>query len=206
MKVSLSWLNEYVPVKMDIHQLVEALTMAGLEVDSLTDRYEYLNPVVVGRISDVFNHPGADNLKICDVDVGKRVIRVVCGAPNAKKDMVTAVALPGTELPNDIIIEKSHVRGELSEGMLCSEGELALGPDFSGIMDMNSSLKPGTPIPEALNLWDMVMDIDLTPNRSDCLSITGIAREIAALQEAEVQYPTISFQESPQNDIFSKHQ
>ena len=204
MKVSLSWLNEYVPVTMDIHPLVEALTMAGLEVDSLTDRYEYLNTVVVGRIIGISGHPHADKLKICEVDIGESAIRVVCGAPNATENMVTAAALPGTELPNETLIEKSNVRGELSEGMLCSEGELALGPDFSGIMNLGLSLTPGTPLKEALNLSDMVMDIDLTPNRSDCLSIIGIAREVAALQGTSVQYPTITFPKPPQGDIFSK--
>ena len=201
MKVSISWLKEYIPIQMDVQALDEALTMAGLEVDSRADRYEYLDTVVVGQITHISPHPKANNLKICDVDIGNDTITVICGAPNTEKNMLTAAALPGTALLNDTMIEKTNIRGEISEGMLCSEGELALGPDFSGIMALDSTLKPGTPLAAALNLSDMVLDIDLTPNRPDCLSIIGIAREVAALEKTSVQYPTISFSKPPKGDI-----
>lgn len=207
MKVSVSWLQEYIPLEMDIHELVDALTMAGLEVDSLADRYEYLNTVLVGRIIDILPHPNADKLKICKVDIGESTIKVVCGAPNTENRMLTAAALPGTKMPDGTMIEKSTVRGETSEGMLCSEGELSLGVDFSGIMALDSSLKPGMPLNRSLDLSDMVIDIDLTPNRPDCLSILGVAREVAAIQGRSVQYPEICFQTSSmdeKDDIFSQ--
>jgi phenylalanyl-tRNA synthetase beta chain len=204
MKVSVSWLKEYVPVEMDINQLVDALTMVGLEVDSVTDRYAYLGTVLIGRITAVSPHPSAEKLKICDIDIGDRIIRVVCGAPNAKKGLVTAAALPGTEMPDGTLLEKAGVRGEISEGMLCSEGELALGSDFSGIMELDNALVPGTPIAGALNLSDQMLDIDLTPNRADCLSMIGIAREIAAIQGKTLKYPVIEFPRDPVGDVFSK--
>jgi phenylalanyl-tRNA synthetase beta chain len=189
MKVSVSWLTDYVPIEMDINRLVEALTMAGLEVDVVSDRYEYLQSVFTGRIIKTDAHPGADKLKVCDVDIGDRIIRVVCGAPNAENGLTVAAALPGTELPGGILLEKTEIRGEVSEGMLCSEGELFIGPDRSGIMVLDPDIPPGTPIAGALNLSDAVLDIDLTPNRPDCLSLIGVAREIAAIQGVRVQYP-----------------
>jgi len=204
MKVSVSWLKEYVPVEMDIYRLVDALTMVGLEVDSVVDRYASLDTVLAGRITAVSPHPAADRLKICDVDIGDRSIRVVCGAPNAKEGLISAAALPGTEMPDGTLLEKTVVRGEISEGMLCSQGELALGPDFSGIMELGNAVIPGTPVTRALNLSDNVLDIDLTPNRADCLSFIGIAREVAAIQGSALKYPVIEFPRKPVGDIFSK--
>ena len=123
MKVSLSWLTQYVDVDMPPEDLADALTMVGLEVESVSDRYEYLDRVVVGRIAKIVSHPQADNLKICQVDVGYRVIPVVCGAPNVKKDMLAPCALPGTCLPDGNVLKKDLIRGDTSEGMLCSETE-----------------------------------------------------------------------------------
>jgi phenylalanyl-tRNA synthetase beta chain len=203
MKVSISWLSEYIPVKMAVGELADALTMAGLEVDAVWDRYEFLRSVLVGRIIDVFPHPGADRLKLCDVNIGDRMIRVVCGAPNAQKAMTVAAALPGTELPDGTLLEKCSIRGENSEGMLCSEKELGLGADGSGIMALDASFLPGTPVAKALELSDWVLDIDLTPNRSDCLCILGIAREVAAIQGGRVQYPDMHFPNTSGNRINS---
>ncbi len=203
MKVSISWLSEYTPVKMAVGELADALTMVGLEVDAVWDRYESLRSVLLGKIIDVFPHPGADRLKLCDVDIGDRVIRVVCGAPNAQKSMMVAAALPGTELPDGTFLEESTIRGENSEGMLCSEKELGLGPDASGIMALDPSFLPGTPLAKALGLSDWILDIDLTPNRSDCLCMFGIAREVAAIQGTRVQYPDMHFPNTPGNRIDS---
>ncbi len=203
MKVSLSWLNEYVPVEIDINKLVDALTMVGLEVESLSDRYEYIDTFFVGRIVEMSPHPNADQLKICNVDLGDRLIRVVCGAPNADKDLIVPVALPGTLLLDGTTIEKSVIRGEVSEGMLCSEAELGLGSDRSGLMPLNPSLSPGLSLSKALDLSDMVMAIDLTPNRPDCLSFIGVAREVAAIQGVSVNYPEIKFATRPKGDITS---
>ena len=189
MKVSLSWLSRYLPVEMPVADIAEALTMAGLEVDSVFDRYAYLNTVRVGRVAAVHPHPNADKLKLCDVAVGDRTHRVVCGAPNVRPDMLAPLALPGTLFPNGLLLEQSVIRGQASEGMLCSEGELELGPDRSGIMDLDPDLSVGAPLTDALNLHDPVIEIDLTPNRPDCLSLLGIAREVAAIQKNRVTCP-----------------
>ena len=203
MKVSLSWLNEYIHVKLDVSKLADSLTMAGLEVDSFHDRYEYLNSVIVGKITEKMPHPNSEMLKICKVDIGRRTLSIVCGAPNADKGLLAPVALPGTELFDGTKIEKNMVRGEISEGMLCSEAELGLGFDQSGIMVLSNSLKPGKPITEALSLTDMVLDIDLAPNRPDCLGVLGIAREVAAICGTKVHYPEIKFSGKTKRDIKS---
>ena len=189
MRVSLSWLKDYVPIEMDIDRLVNALTMVGLEVDSVSDRYAYLTPVVVGRIHKIAPHPQTGRLKLCEVDIGSQTLSVACGAPNVKTDLKVAVALPGTVLPDGTALQKGMIRGSVSEGMLCSEKELGLGSDSSGVMELPSRLPLGQPLPQALALADMVIEIDLTPNRADCLSLIGIAREIAGIQNTPLNYP-----------------
>ncbi|RPH48264.1 MAG: phenylalanine--tRNA ligase subunit beta [Desulfobacteraceae bacterium] len=192
MKVSLSWLKDYVSIETDIHDLASALTMAGLEVESIAKPFDYLEKVVVGRIIEIKPHPNAGKLKICQVDAGDRILQVVCGAPNAEDNLVAPLALPGTVLPDGPLLTKCEIRGEISEGMLCSEKELELGEDGSGIMVLPDNLRAGSNIASAMNLSDYVLEIGLTPNRSDCLSIIGIAREIAALQKSRIKYPDIS--------------
>ena len=189
MRVSLSWLKEYVAIEMSIARLVDALTMVGLEVDSVSDRYTYLDRVLVGRIRDVRPHPNADMLKCCEVDIGSDAIDVVCGAPNARKDLSVAVALPGTVFPDGTVLQKSVIRGTASEGMICSEKELGLGSDGAGVLELDNRLTPGRSLKSALELADTVIDIDLTPNRPDCLSVIGIAREIAGIQKTPLRYP-----------------
>ena len=196
MKVSLSWLREYVGLNIDVNELASALTMAGLEVEAVSDRYAYLDTVRVGRIVNVTSHPNADTLTLCDVDIGKDTISVVCGAPNVKPDMLAPCAMPGTVFPKGIVLEKSVIRGITSEGMLCSELELGLGNNGRGIMELDRGLSKGLSLNQALGLSDPVLEIDLTPNRPDCLSITGVAREVAALSGEKVRYPEISHPES----------
>jgi phenylalanyl-tRNA synthetase beta chain len=196
MKVSLSWLKEYVDIDMDVNNLADALTMAGLEVEALSDRYDYLNRVVIGRLVKIDPHPNADKLKLCRVDIGDRIITVVCGAPNVKYDMLVPCAMPGTCFPKGTILEKSIIRGEASEGMICSEIELGLGANSDGIMELGPNHSVGFPLNKALGLSDPVFEIDLTPNRPDCLSIIGTAREIAAFQKKKVTYPEICLPES----------
>ncbi|MDL1967752.1 MAG: phenylalanine--tRNA ligase subunit beta [Deltaproteobacteria bacterium] len=190
MKVSLSWLNDYIPIdKESYSNIADSLTMVGLEVDSVTDRYDYLDSVVVGRILNIKTHPNAEKLKVCDVDIGSRVIRIVCGAPNIYEDMVAPTALQGTRFPEGYVLKKGRIRNELSEGMLCSEAELGLGTDRSGVMILDQKQLTGNKLAKTLELSDMVFEIDLTPNRPDCLSIIGLAREIAALQQTTIKYP-----------------
>jgi phenylalanyl-tRNA synthetase beta chain len=189
MKVSLSWLKDYVPIEMDPSDLAEALTMVGLEIESVSDRYGYLDTVFVGRIEEIAPHPNADKLQLCQVDTGQEKVSVVCGAPNAKTGMLSPIALPGTEFPEGFVLQKSVIRGQASEGMLCSEGELGLGEDRSGIMALTPSLSVGDKLTSALALSDTVFEIEITPNRPDCLSVIGIAREIAAIQKVGLTYP-----------------
>ncbi len=191
MKVSLSWLSQYVSVEMEIDRLADALTMVGLEVDAVWDRYDDLDRVFVGRIESVRPHPNADKLRICDVALADRKVSVVCGAPNAAAGMQAPLALPGTRLADGTVLEASTIRGVASEGMLCSESELGLGADKSGLMALDSGLAAGAGLAEALNLSDPVMEIELTPNRPDCLSILGIAREVAAICRTQVRYPEV---------------
>ena len=196
MKVSLSWLKTFIPIEMNARELADALTMAGLEVDALIDRYAYLDSVLVGRVIAVKDHPNADRLKICDVDIKKRKLSIVCGAPNVQEGMLAPVALPGTRFPNDMVLEKGIIRGVASEGMLCSEAELELGQDASGILILKDDLRVGENLVKALQLSDATIEMDLTPNRPDCLSIIGTAREIGAIQKKQIAYPDITLHDS----------
>lgn len=186
MKVSLSWLKEYAAIESTPEEMAAKLTMAGLEVESVTKRFDYLDKVVTARVEEVVKHPGADNLKCCRVNVGDAVLSIVCGAPNVSEGMVVPCAMAGAVLPGDFKIKKGKIRGEVSEGMLCSASELRLDSDAAGIMKLDSSLEPGIPLVEALSLSDAVFEIDLTPNRPDCLSVIGVAREAAAFQTPPV--------------------
>lgn len=196
MKISLSWLREYTTVDIDVELLAEALTMVGLEVEAVSDRYDHLNNVVAGRIDRITSHPNAEHLKLCAVDIGTRMVQVACGAPNIKTDMIAPCVMPGSCLPNGTVVEKSVIYGKMSEGMLCSEAELGLGDKSDAVMDLGKHHSIGKALKKSLELSDPVMEIDLTPNRSDCLSIIGIAREVAALQKTKVRYPKIPHAES----------
>jgi len=135
----------------------------------------------VARVLEVTKHPKADKLTCCTVDIGNGApVQIVCGAPNVRQGMLSACALPGTVLPGDLKIKKSKLRGEVSEGMLCSAAELLLDEDASGIMDLSGDHVPGTSLKQALDIFDTLFEIDLTPNRPDCLSVMGVAREMAA--------------------------
>jgi phenylalanyl-tRNA synthetase beta chain len=189
MKVSLSWLKTFVSIDINFQELSSALTMAGLEVEAVSDRYVYLETVKVARIVRVKDHPDADKLKLCKVDTGDHIYNVVCGAPNVTPDMLSPLALPGTRFPNDMLIEKGVIRGVTSEGMLCSQAELELGDDADGILSLDPALTVGQSLSQALDLSDPIFEIDLTPNRPDCLSIIGIAREVAAILNQELILP-----------------
>lgn len=165
--------------------------MAGLEVEGIENRFDYLEDIVVSRVEKVEKHPNADKLTCCAVNVGDKTIQIVCGAPNVREGLIVPCALPGAVLPGDFKIKKSKLRGEKSEGMLCSARELKIDLDASGILELNTDLVPGTSLAQALNLSDYIFEVDLTPNRPDCLSMIGVAREIGAFSEpkAKVSYP-----------------
>ncbi len=198
MLVSLEWLKEYVDFDLSPQDLAEALTMVGLEVEEIINTStQGLNKVVVGKIIDCRPHPNANKLTLCLVDKGSGdPVSVVCGAPNARKGLLSPLALVGAELPGGFKIEVAKIRGEESYGMLCSEKELKLGNDADGIMELPNDLIPGTPIVDALGLDDNVFNIELTSNRSDCLSIIGVAREVSAITGNPLKKPKITFSEA----------
>lgn len=198
MLVSLEWLKEYVDFDLSPQDLAEALTMVGLEVEEIINTsIEGLDKVVVGKIIDCKPHPNANKLSLCLVDKGSGdTVSVVCGAPNARKGLLSPLALVGAELPDGFKIEVAKIRGEESYGMLCSEKELKLGNDADGIMELPNDFIPGTPIVSALGLNDVIFNIELTSNRSDCLSIMGIAREVSAITGNPLKKPKITFSEA----------
>jgi phenylalanyl-tRNA synthetase beta chain len=186
-----------VDIHLSVDHLSEMLTMSGLEVESKEPLGTSLEGVVAGKILSVRRHPQADKvLFICDVDTGSGVVQVVCGAPNVKVGMMAPVALPGTSLPVGMRVEESRIRGEISVGMLLSEDEMGLTDDHTGLMELPQDLQPGTAVAEALPLEDVALEISITPNRADCASVIGIAREIAALTGEKLRRPEIRFDES----------
>jgi len=195
MQVSLNWLKEYVSINLDPRELADLLTMTGSEVENVVKVGDELDGVVVGQITSVTPHPNADKLLLCTVDTGSGSYSIVCGATNIQPGDKAPLALDGAQLPKGITIKTVKMRGELSQGMLCSEAELALGSDQSGIMILPPQVKVGQPINSALKLEDYILEINLTPNRPDCLSIIGIAREIAALTNQTICLPSIHIKE-----------
>ncbi|MES1946265.1 phenylalanyl-tRNA ligase subunit beta [Salinisphaera sp. C84B14] len=193
MKISEQWLREWVATSASIDALAQQLTMAGLEVDDLLDGGPALDGVVVGRIVDCEPHPEADRLKLCRVDVGEQSpLSIVCGAPNASAGLVVPVARVGATLPNGLTIEAAEIRGQASAGMLCSASELGLSADASGLWPLSADARPGMALSDYLGLPDRILDIDLTPNRGDCLSVRGVAREVAVAQGVAMQEPTVT--------------
>ncbi|MCF8111536.1 MAG: phenylalanine--tRNA ligase subunit beta [Desulfobacteraceae bacterium] len=191
MKVSLNWLRQYVDIDVTASEIADLLTMAGLEVEAVIDPYEHLSQVVVGRITEIFPHPNADNLFCCKVDNGSGSLEIVCGAPNAETGMNAPCAPAGTVLPSGTEIKRAKIRGHISEGMLCSEAELGIGEDASGLMKLDNNAAPGTPVKKALGIEDTVLEIGLTPNRPDCLCHMGVAREVAALRGKKLMPPEL---------------
>lgn len=196
MRVSFNWLKDYVDIPLSPEELGRVLTMAGLEVEAVEAVGASLDDVLVARIVDVAPHPRADRLSICQVDTGKERVQVVCGAPNLSAGMLVPHAPPGAGLPNGLKVESAKIRGELSSGMLLAEDEMDLTADHSGIMVLPAHLLPGTPIARALPLTDWVFDVSLTPNRADCASVIGIAREIAANLGNRVKGPEVKVEET----------
>jgi phenylalanyl-tRNA synthetase beta chain len=189
MKFTLNWLKEYIDLDMPVEALADKLTMLGLEVDNVAELYQELEPLKVARITDVRPHPDADRLSLCDVTLGEETFQVVCGAPNAKPDMLTAIALPGITLPGGVQVKKAAIRGQESSGMLCSERDLGISEDHSGIMELPDSARAGQLLIEALSLRDTLIEVDLTPNRPDCTSVIGIAREVAGFTDQKMDLP-----------------
>ncbi|MBB3256355.1 phenylalanyl-tRNA synthetase beta chain [Paraburkholderia bannensis] len=191
-----SWLRSFVDPKLTTDELAHALTMAGLEVEGLRPAAPPTTKIVVGQVLEVVKHPDADKLNVCQVDAGTgATLQIVCGAPNVAPGIKVPVALVGAELPpaeeggKPFAIKLSKLRGVESQGMLCSARELKLSEDHSGLMILPEDQPIGQDIREALNLDDTIFEIKLTPNKADCLSVYGVARETAAITGAPLQAP-----------------
>ena len=181
MKFTLSWLKEHLDTTATLAQVRDTLTMLGLEVEGITNPAESLKGFVVGYVIEAVQHPNADRLRVCKVDTGGGTVQVVCGAPNARTGMKGIFAPTGSFIPGtNMLLKASKIRGEDSNGMLCSSRELQLGDDHSGIIDLPAEARTGAPAAEALGLDDPVIEIKVTPNRADCLGVHGIARDLAA--------------------------
>lgn len=192
MKFSLRWLQQLVETRISTESLTSQLTMAGLEVDKIEPVAGKFTNVVVGKVLDVVPHPNANKLQVCTVDIGKsEKLNIVCGAKNVRKNLKVAVAQVGSILPGNFKIKKAKLRGVESCGMLCSEKELGLAEASPGIMELPPNAPISTDIINYLDLDDVTINIDLTPNRGDCVSLIGIAREVATINKCKYFSPTI---------------
>lgn len=206
MKFSESWLREWVNPKLSKEELCNTLTMAGLEVEELSPAAETFNKVIVSKILSVKKHPSAENLKICEVAVNdKETLKIVCGATNVKIGMRAPLALNDAVLPDHIEVSTTTIRGEVSEGMLCSSRELGLSDDHSGLLELPQDAPIGADLWDYLQLGDYTIDVAITPNRGDCLSIKGMAREVAALTSSPLKKLQIEPIKPDVEDVFPIH-
>ena len=206
MKVSEQWLREWADAPVDTDTLVEQLTSAGLTVDSAEPLSAPMDKVVVARVLEVSPHPQADRLSLCSVDAGSgEPLAVVCGATNVHKGMVAPMALVGARLADGNKIRRSKIRGVESQGMLCSARELGLGEDADGILSLDSRAPIGQPLSEYLRLDDVIIDIELTPNRGDCLGMSGVAREIGVANKIPLTGPALQPVAAAIDDRFAVH-
>jgi len=185
-----SWLRSFCNPRIPGEELAHRLTMAGVEVESYAAVGPQFSGVVVAEVLSVERHPSADKLTVCTVDVGGKKLTVVCGAPNVRKGMKVPLATVGAKLPS-LEIKAASLRGVQSEGMLCSARELGLSNDHTGLLELSGETKNGSDARAALGLDDKVLTLKLTPNRADCLSILGVAREVSALTGAPLESPRI---------------
>ena len=192
MKFSEQWLRGWVNPQVGRDELVARLSMAGLEVDSVTPAAGVFSGVVVGEVLSTEQHPDADKLRVCQVSNGAETFQVVCGAPNVRPGLKIPFAMIGAELPGDFKIKKAKLRGVESNGMLCSQAELQVGEGNDGLMELPADAPVGEDIRVYLDLEDASIEVDLTPNRGDCLSLAGLAREVGALYAAPVTRPVVA--------------
>ncbi len=189
MKVTWSWLRDWVEFPGTPEDLAHALALRGLPVKALEQGATFDSGIVVGRVLEVLPHPNADRLSLCSVDIGSARLSIVCGASNVAAGQSVPVAQIGSRLPDGTKLRRTKIRGIESEGMICSKKELGLEADSEGIWPLSVSPAPGTPLSEALGPSDSVLDIEVTPNRSDCMSVVGLAREIASIHGTALKNP-----------------
>jgi len=195
-KIPLSWLNEFVATRLSPAEIQEALTMAGVEVSSCRFLGEGMEQVITARIEECRPHPNADRLSLCRVVDGSREYGIVCGAKNMQAGDIVALARPGAKLPNGMEIRKTKIRGQSSEGMLCSEQELGMAEESPGILILPPGTAIGAPLAAAIGMDDWLLEVEITPNRGDCLSVLGVAREIGAITGEPVVLPDVPIRET----------
>ncbi|MFV0437506.1 MAG: phenylalanine--tRNA ligase subunit beta [Desulfopila sp.] len=190
MKLTRNWLQHYVDIDgISNEQLAEHLTMLGLEVDAVLPLHHDLEALKTGHIVAAEPHPDADKLQVCTVQIGEERHQIICGAPNARAGLNVVVALPGITLPGNLKIKKAKIRGVESAGMICSERELGLSDDHTGIIELPDDVRHGQSFIKVMGLADTMLEVDLTPNRPDCASVIGIAREVAGVTGRELKIP-----------------
>ena len=192
MKISEKWLREWVSPALSTQELAHQITMAGLEVDAIEPVADVFSGVVVAEILSVEPHPDADKLRVCQVSAGSETVQIVCGAPNARAGLKVPLAQVEAELPGNFKIKRAKLRGVESQGMLCAEQELGLSDSADGLMELASDAPVGSDLRHYLELDDQVIDISVTPNRADCLGISGIAREVGLLNNLAVTEPAFT--------------
>lgn len=198
MKVTYKWIKDFVDIDLPAEELAQKLTNAGMEVEEIINLNEHLHHVVVGKIAKIEKHPDADKLQVCQVDIGEKIVQIITAATNIFVGALVPVSLPGAHLANGIKIEKSKLRGLPSEGMFCSGEELGIDDNFmpgasvNGILILPNDFKIGQSIDVALGLDDVVFDVGITPNRPDCMSVIGLAREVCAVTGATFKMPEMT--------------
>ena len=203
MRFSKSWIDEWVDTGLDADQLSDIITMAGLEVDTVEKVAGDFDHVVIGQVVECADHPNSDHLHVTKVDVGSgELLDIVCGAPNCRKGLKVCVSMIGAHLPGGIEIKPTKLRGEPSNGMLCSFKELGVDLPSNGIIELPEDAPLGTDIREYFGWNDRAVEVDLTANRADCLSIVGLAREIAVLTGKQYKMPEFTRAAATLKDTF----
>ena len=199
MKVTLNWLKEFVDIKETPEQIADKLTLAGMEVEEIIRQDEHMNHVLIGKILEIKQHPNADRLTVCKVDLKDRTVQIITSATNIRVGDLVPVSLPGAHLANGIDIKASQMRGVDSDGMFCSGEELGIGDDIyigaslNQILVFKEDVVPGTPVAEFLGMDDVVFDVNITANRPDCNSVVGIAKELAAIYKVPFKVEDLSY-------------
>ena len=200
MNISTRWLREWVSPDVSDIELSEKLTMAGLEVDQIAPVAPPFDGLVVGHVVSCGKHPNADKLSLCEVDVGAdENLQIICGAPNVRKDLKVAVATVGSVLPSKLKIKRAKLRGVESNGMLCSESEMGMSDSHDGIIELDSESQIGEDVRSVLDLDDQIIELDITPNRGDCFSVLGVAREVCV--NYDLSMPALNYKASQKGNI-----
>ncbi len=199
MKITLNWLKEFVDFDLSAEELADRYDLSGTAIESIEYLGKGFERVVVGEVLEVNKHPDADRLQVCEVDIGARRVTIVCGAPNVAVGQRVPVARPGALLPNGMEIGETKIRGVASAGMICSEKELGLAEEAAGIMVLAADAHPGDQVGALLGVDDWLLDLEITPNRPDCMSMIGMARETAALVGTKIRRPEVKLTEHKEN-------